>query len=77
MDVLLLGFEARYMLDGIKRRLKKTTSFLSLYPSVTFYLSLHPEQLGWVRGKWQKKKIKRLMESMRWMEGFLEKHRLV
>lgn len=30
MDVLLLSFEARCMLDGIKRRLKKTRSSLSV-----------------------------------------------
>lgn len=65
MDVLLLSFEARCMLDGIKRRLKKTTSFLSLHPRVTFYLSLHPEQLDWEREIWQEGKIKRLMESKR------------
>lgn len=35
MDVLLLSFEARCMLDGIRRRLKKTGSSLSVALSVS------------------------------------------
>lgn len=67
MDVLLLSFEARCMLDGIRRRLKKTGSSLSLYLSlslsVTFHLSLHPECLEGESEIWMEEKIERLMES--------------
>lgn len=57
------------MLDGIRRRLKKTGSSLSLYLSsslslsVTFHLSLHPECSEGESEIWMEEKIERLMES--------------
>lgn len=47
MDVLLLSFEARCMLDGIRRRLKKTGSSLSVSLSLCISLSRPPFLSGW------------------------------
>lgn len=62
------------MLDGIRRRLKKTGSSLSVS------LSISPSILnswGGEREICMEKKIERLMESERWMEGFPEKDRVL
>lgn len=63
MDVLLLSFEARCMLDGIRRRLKRTGSSLSVAfpvsPSILNSLGVRERE----REMWKEKKIERLMES--------------
>lgn len=60
MDVFLLSFEARCILDGIRRRLKKTGSSLSASPPLSLSLSL---AVWWcVSVRVLDKRIERLIE---------------